>query len=122
MKSWPNILNLFLVVIIILLFTGVIDTQGPVKPSEKILGFIKERQAEAAIVIDKDGHFSAINKNASTLTECSVGPKGKHSQCKGLAKDSTVLTSSMVNIMTVRASGCILLIDGNGKASEFCWQ
>lgn len=120
--SWPNILNLILLAIILLIFLGFFDTQKPINVSEGILGFMKQSNARAALVIADDGRISAINQNGDALDECSIGPNGKVPQCKGLGPNGTVLSSQMFNILHVRGSGCFEIIGGDGKAKEYCWE
>lgn len=119
--SWPNILNLILLLIIVLLFLGVLDTQKPVKVSDQILGFLKQSNSKAALVIGDDGRVSAINENGGHLSECSVGPKGKYPQCKGLGPKGTVLNSQMFNVLRVRGSNCIEIIGFDGEGVQYCW-
>ena len=122
MKSlWPNILNIILLLIIVLLFLGVLDTRQPVQISDQILGFLKESKGKAALVIADDGQISAINENGGTLSECSIGPKGKYPQCKGLGPKGTVLSSQMFNVLQVRGSSCIEIIGVDGKGVQYCW-
>jgi len=120
--SWPNVINILLLLIIVLMFLGVFDTRGSVKISEQILGFMKQSNAEAALVIGRDGRVSSTNVNGEQLTPCSVGPKGRYPQCRGLGPKGTVLTSELFNMLTVRGSGCVTLIGGDGQAEEWCWQ
>ena len=41
--TWSNILNLILILIIIVLLLGVLDTRKPVQVSEQILGFMQQQ-------------------------------------------------------------------------------
>ena len=121
MKSWPHILNIILILIIILLFLGVIDTRKPVNVSDQILGFMKESNSKTALVIGDDGRTSVINENGIQIEECSVGPKGKYKQCKGLGPNGTVLSSQAFNVLRVKGSDCIDVIGFDGKSFEVCW-
>jgi hypothetical protein len=119
--AWPHLLNLLLIIFIILLLTGLIGTRFTVKATDPIFGQMKTSKAKAALLIDADGKISAIKEDGEQIKECSVGPHGKYPQCEGLGPKGTVLTSQMFNILTVRGSSCIEIIDGNGKATEYCW-
>jgi len=118
--SWPNVLNILLLLIIVLIFLGVFDTRGSIKLSDQILGFMKQSEARAALVIDGNGRVSSVNENGDTLTPCTVGPGP--TQCKGLGIGGTVLTSEQFSMLTVRGSGCVLLIGANGLAEQWCWE
>lgn len=122
MKAWPNFLNLILIVIIVLMFMGVIDTRHPVKVSDQIMGFMKQSNAKAALVIGDDGHITPIKQDGTGLKECGIGSDPKLPPCEGLGGTKGVVQSSqMYNIFRVKGSTCILLIDGAGKAYEFCF-
>ncbi len=118
--SWPNVINILLLLIIVLMFLGVLDTRGSVKISDQISGFMKQSNARAALVIDGNGRVNSVNENGEKLTPCSVGPGSN--QCKGLGIGGTVLTSELFNMLTVRGSGCVTLIGGDGQAEEWCWE
>jgi len=119
--TWSNILNLILILIIIVLLLGVLDTRKPVQVSEQILGFMQQQNARAALVLDDNGRATVINQNGEQIKECSVGPKGKFPQCKGLGPTGTVLDIKMHTIIRARGSNCMEFVDGDGFAFEVCW-
>ena len=123
MKSWPNILNLILLAIIILMFLGVLDTRKSVQATDQILGFMKQTKARAALVVDENNKVSIINEKGEAFEEkCSIGPKGEYKQCRGFAPGGTVLDMQTYNVVRAKGSNCIEFIGGDGRATEYCWD
>ena len=122
MKSaWPHLLNLLLIIFIILLFTGVIDTRTPVKPTDQILGYMNQTNAKASLVIGADGSVTAINGAGKPMPQCSVAPSDKIKRCEGTGPKGEAISSKMFNIFSVHGSSCIEIIGGDGIAYEYCW-
>jgi len=122
MKTWPYIINIILIVIIVLLFTGVIDTHQPVKVSDQILGFMKQSNSKGAITIGDDGSISVIDGNGKPMPKCGVVPNDKNPHCKGLGGNSEIVQSSqMFNVFRVKGSTCVLIITGDSTGYELCY-
>ena len=122
MKAWPNILNLILIIILVLLFTGVIDTHQPVKVSDQILGFMKQTNSKGAIAIGQDGSISVVDADGKPMPKCGIVPNDKNPHCKGLGGNNEIVQSSkMFNILHVKGSTCILVIGTDNKAYQLCY-
>lgn len=79
--------------------------------------------AQAALLITKDGRILAYDKDGVLIHDCRFpNSEGDLPVCSGLGKDGVVESIETITVIKTKVNPtCIILYDNHGVPHQYCW-
>ena len=116
-----NIKILYTIIIALLLFIGISFSAAKdhVALSKDLLNRFHTESVAAALLINKNGDITLVDKNGKPGTPCTfAGQKGK--VCKGF-EGGAVLDLKSVSVIKTRGSICFSYVTSAGSLRQICY-